>query len=62
MAAVRRDATPKRRRWRAYIERFTGRTNVTDAITLEDAVPGWQLPLSELFESRVTARDESAAK
>jgi Uma2 family endonuclease len=37
-------------RKRAYIERPTGRTNVTEAITLEDVVPGWQLPLSELFE------------
>ena len=31
------------------IHRTSGATNVTDAIEVDDVIPGWKLPLSELF-------------
>jgi len=32
------------------IHRPNGSTNVADVITIPDVLPGWQLPLSELFD------------
>lgn len=37
-------------RKRVFIERATGRVNVEEAVVLEDLLPGWRLPLAELFE------------
>ena len=31
------------------VHRATGATAVTDAIEVDDVIPGWKLPLSELF-------------
>lgn len=39
---------PKRRTVR--IDRANGKVNVTDAIAVDDIVPGWRLPLAEIFE------------
>jgi Uma2 family endonuclease len=33
-----------------HVHRESGATNVTDTLTLEDVIPGWSLPLSEIFE------------